>query len=162
MRKSQTSRIFAANGLSWKAFLRRWAPFPHPHQRAPLKVIFDDHRRSSATSGRSVPLPLPPSVGQRGRPRVAGGERNTTPRRRYKRRGVLVDWTRSEWVSGKRKVRAGEGEGGKERRARELIRALVLIQFKWRCRDDCLREETMTTWSARRPCDAVASSRRSV
>ncbi|MEQ2243261.1 hypothetical protein ILYODFUR_005229 [Ilyodon furcidens] len=36
--------------------------------------------RRSLKSGRSVPRSPPPCVGQRGRPRVAGGERNTTPR----------------------------------------------------------------------------------
>lgn len=62
------------------------------------KANFWHHRRSSATSGRWVSLPLPPSVGQRGRPRVAGGERNTTPRQR---KGGLRENTK--WVSGKRK-----------------------------------------------------------
>lgn len=46
------------------------------------------HRRS-LKSGRSVPRSLPPCVGQRGRPRVAGGERNTTPRPCKKEEGVL-------------------------------------------------------------------------
>lgn len=58
-------------------------------------VIFQNHRRSLATSGRLVHRFLPPSVGQRGRPRVAGGERNTTPRRSAQGRGV--ESTKREW-----------------------------------------------------------------
>lgn len=57
------------------------------------KVILQKHRRSLAASGRWVPLSLPPSVGQRGRPRVAGGERNTTPRQRK------GGWESTKWVS---------------------------------------------------------------
>lgn len=69
------------------------------------KVIVQKHRRSLAARGRWVPLSLPPSVGQRGRPRVAGGERNTTPRQR-KGGWESTEWV-SEWVE-KEKVCAGE------------------------------------------------------
>lgn len=75
------------------------------------KANFWHHRRSSATSGRWVSLPLPPSVGQRGRPRVAGGERNTTPRQR---KGGLRENTKwvSEW---KKKKSVPENERSRER-----------------------------------------------
>ena len=81
------------------------------------KANFRHHRRSSATSGRWVSLPLPPSVGQRGRPRVAGGERNTTPRQRKGEGGGEAEREHevSEWVE-KEKVRAGEREEQRKNR----------------------------------------------
>lgn len=74
--------------------------------RKDVKIV-RGHKRSLVSSRRSVPPSLPPSVGQRGRPRVAGGERNTTPRQR---KGVI-----ERRVSGKRKVRPKRAASEKTR-----------------------------------------------
>lgn len=92
--------------------------------RKDLEIV-RGHKRSLVSSRRSVPPSLPPSVGQRGRPRVAGAERNTTPRQR---KGV-IERRVSEW----KKKSTSKESGERKNKAK-----LHLIFHKWFC-CDCRR-----------------------
>lgn len=108
------------------------------------KVIFQRHRRSSEQSRRSVSPSLPPSVGQRGRPRVAGAERNTTPRQRKGGK----ERARSVWVSGK-SLREGERTG-----VGTFVRfwsAAVGLSLR-------MRRVMMMVRRRNRPCDMAATN----
>lgn len=86
---------------------------------------------------------------------------------------MLVELTRSERVSGKRKVCREKAKREGERKKREFLKPVqVALLRRLSARSGGGRRRvrgarracvwTMTTWSARRPCDKVAASRRNV